>query len=78
MIGFYIFVNHGGELRPYYESTFVPDAEISTDPSFMLPVLSHGETYTIMPTTFGEGKVGSFVISILSEYEFAITKDKSS
>lgn len=77
MIGFYIFINHGTELRPFYESTFVPDSEISTDGSFTMPQLGHGETFTIMPTTFGEGKIGSFVISILAEYEFAITKDKS-
>jgi hypothetical protein len=39
--------------------------------------INHGESYTIMPTTFGESKVGSFVLSILSEFEFAITKDKT-
>lgn len=77
MIGFYIFINHGTELRPFYESTFVPDNELSTDASFTMPQLGHGETFTIMPTTFGEGKIGSFVISILAEYEFAITKEKS-
>jgi hypothetical protein len=77
MIGFYIFINHGTELRPFYESTFVPDNELSTETSFIMPQLGHGETYTIMPTTFGENKLGSFVISILSEYEFAISKDKT-
>ncbi|KAJ1442886.1 hypothetical protein B484DRAFT_441901 [Ochromonadaceae sp. CCMP2298] len=78
MIGFYIFVNHANELRPYYESNFVPDNEISSDPSFTLPALGHGESYSIMPATFGEGKVGSFVLSILSEYEFTVSKDKNS
>jgi hypothetical protein len=77
MIGFYVFINHGTELRGFYESTFVPDNELSTDPTFVMPQLNHGESYTIMPTTFGEGKVGSFVLSILSEFEFAITKDKT-
>jgi hypothetical protein len=77
MIGFYIFVNHGTEMRPFYESTFVPDGEVSTEATFTMPQLEHGETFTIMPTTFGEGKLGSFVLSILSEYEFALTKEKN-
>ena len=77
MIGFYIFINHGTEMRPYYESTFVPDGEVATELSFTMPQLEHGETFTIMPTTFGEGKLGSFVLSVLAEYEFSITKDKN-
>ena len=77
MIGFYIFVNHGTEMRPFYESTFVPDGEVSTDMSFVMPQLEQGETFTIMPTTFGDGKIGSFVLSIMAECEFAITKDKN-
>mmetsp|Transcript_2083 Transcript_2083/g.3669 ORF Transcript_2083/g.3669 Transcript_2083/m.3669 type:complete len:480 (-) Transcript_2083:295-1734(-) len=76
MIGFYIFVNHANELRPYYDSNFVPDNEISTEPTFTLPQLGHGESYTIMPTTFADGKLGPFVLSILSEFEFTITRDK--
>ena len=32
-----------------YESTFGPDIEISTDPSFTLNQLPQGEIYTIMP-----------------------------
>lgn len=77
MIGFYIFVNRGTEMRLFHESTFVPDAEVSTDATFTMPQLEHGETFTIMPATFGEGKLGSFVLSILSEYEFALTKEKN-
>lgn len=76
MIGFYIFVVRGTEQQQVYESTFVPDEEFSTDPSFSLPQLAHGETYMLMPATFGDGKVGAFVISILCEYEFHISKDK--
>jgi hypothetical protein len=76
MIGFYIFLTRGTEQIQMYESTFVPDEENSTDSSFSLPQLSHGETYTLMPTTFADGKHGAFVISILSEYEFHIAKEK--
>lgn len=76
MIGFYIFVTSSTESTQFYESTFLPDEEVSTDPSFTLPQLSLGQTYTIMPATFNEGKLGAFVISIISEYEFQISKDK--
>jgi len=76
MIGFYIFLLRGNDQTQIFESTFVPDDEMSTDPSFTLPQLGHGETYILMPTTFGEGKIGAFVLSILSEYEFHLSKDK--
>lgn len=76
MIGFYIFITRGTEMQQIYESTFSTDQELATDPSFTLPQLGHGEVYTIMPATFNENKHGAFVISILSEYEFTITKDK--
>eukprot|EP01038_Epipyxis_sp_PR26KG_P006934 gene6934-9488_t len=80
MIGFYIFVNNpsnNDELpSPIFESVFSPDQECSTEPSFALEQLNHNESYTIMPCTFGEGKVGSFVLSILSEFEFTINKEK--
>jgi hypothetical protein len=78
MIGFYIFLSHTGtsnEQMQVYESTFSPDEEVSTDASFTLPQLQHGEVYTIMPCTFNDGKSGSFVLSLLSEYEFHIKKD---
>lgn len=76
MIGFYVFLTRGTEQIQMFESTFVPDEENSTDSSFSLPQLSHGESYTLMPTTFADGKHGAFVISILSEYEFHIAKEK--
>lgn len=77
MIGFYIFINRHGELTQIFESTFVPDAELSTEPNFSLPQLSHGEVYTIMPTTFHDAKVGAFVLSIMSEFEFTVFKEKT-
>ena len=76
MIGFYIFHVKGTEQSQIFESTFLPDEEVSTDPTFTLPQLGHGESYLIMPTTFGDGKYGSFVLSILSECEFHLSKDK--
>jgi hypothetical protein len=76
MIGFYIFVTRGTEQNQIYESTFVPDEEFSTDGNFSLPFLAHhDESYTIMPTTFSEGKYGSFILTVLCEHEFHLTKD---
>lgn len=75
MIGFYIFLAQGTEQTLVYESTFSPDDEVSTEPSFTLRQLHHGEVYTIMPCTCHDGKIGAFVLSILSEYEFHIKKD---
>eukprot|EP01034_Spumella_vulgaris_P022861 gene22861-29038_t len=66
MLGFYIFINRNGDLQQIYEGTFVPDAELSTDPSFTLRQLSHGEVYTIMPATFSEGKIGVDLVDTLT------------
>jgi hypothetical protein len=76
MIGLYIFVQRGSEQHQFYESTFVPDEELATDPTFSLPLLPSGETYTIMPATYGESKIGPFVLSVICEYEFHLTKEK--
>jgi len=81
MIGFYIFIsnnnnNNNNELKPFYESLFIPEDEITTDVTFRLPQITHSESYIIMPTTYSEGKLGSYVLSVLSEYEFSITKEK--
>ena len=90
MIGFYLFVRrsaapaaagqkeaHGaGELIQVYESTFVPDDDVSTEDDFMLEQIAGDEEYVIMPTTFGDGKVGSFVVSISSDAEFSFTAEK--
>ena len=76
MIGFYIFITRGTEQNQIYESIFSPDDEFSTDSTFSLPALiHHDEHYTIMPTTFNDGKLGSFVMTILSENEFHLNKD---
>jgi hypothetical protein len=76
MIGFYIFIqNKLGDLSQVYESVFSVDNELSTDPTFVLEQLGHDEVYVIMPTTYAEGKLGSFVLSLLSEFEFSIQKD---
>lgn len=78
MIGFYIFIQRNNtELQQIYESLFVPGDEFSTDPSFTLTQLPVGEEYIIMPTTCSEGKIGSFVLSIMTEAEFKFHKDKS-
>ena len=76
MIGFYIFINRNGELEQIFESPFVPNEELSTEPSFGLEPLSSGEEYVIMPTTFSEKKLGSFVLSIMSDADFKFHKEK--
>jgi hypothetical protein len=75
MIGFYIFLQQGTEQSVVYESTFLPDEEVSTEQTFALPQLQQGEVYMIMPCTLNDAKLGAFVLSILSEYEFHIKKE---
>lgn len=70
MIGFYVLVSQYGETHKVFESVFSPDHELATDPSFTLERLPPDAKYIIMPTTFEEGKVGPFVISVMCEYEF--------
>lgn len=77
MIGFYLFIDQGGDHSLYYESPFLPDQEVSTETSFTLPQLGPGENYSIMPATYKEGKHGAFVLSILSECEFSFIKEKN-
>jgi hypothetical protein len=36
MVGFYLFTNRDGELYQVYESPFVPETELSTEPSFAI------------------------------------------
>lgn len=76
MIGFYIFsVSEGGETRQIYESTFVPAEEVCTESGFSLTSLSYDKSFIIMPTTFGEGKVGSFVLSVSADCDFTLAKE---
>ena len=81
MIGFYVFIcdkSDGGvgELRQVFESPFAPDDTIATDLDFTLEGLGPKEEYIIMPATFNEGKKGAFVLSVTSEYEYTIVKEK--
>ncbi len=76
MIGFYIFVSRNGELTQVFESTFVTSDEVSTDPSFALAPLFGEDEYVIMPTTYSENIMGAFVLSVISEHEFSIRKEK--
>lgn len=78
MIGFYIFVlNSAGDMVPYYETTFAPSIEISTEPDFSLQPLQLGDSYVIMPTTFQENKLGSFILSFIADCEYTVLKEKS-
>lgn len=84
MLGFYIFTHRPnpnapgglGELHLFYESPFVPAFEVITDSSFTLPPLENEEEYCIMPTTFAEAKIGSYVLSVLAECEFTLAHVK--
>jgi len=74
MIGFYIFIQKGDTSTQVFDSGFIPDDEVSTATSFTLEQLSSDSEYVIMPSTFLEGKVGSFVLSVIAEYEFQLSK----
>jgi len=74
MIGFYIFIQKGDSMTQVFDSGFLPDDEVSTASSFTLEQLDIESEYIIMPATFLEGKIGSFVLSIIAEYEFQISK----
>lgn len=76
MIGFYIFTQHGNELEQIYESIFVPNDELSTEVGFTLTPLPIGDEYVIMPATCGEGKIGSFVLTVMTEAEFKFQREK--
>lgn len=76
MIGFYIFISRGGELSQIYESTFVPTDQLSTEANFSLSPLFGEDEYVIMPTTYSENILGSFVLSVISDHEFTLRKEK--
>ena len=83
MIGFYIFVvsrsDSGEQLRQVYETDFAPTAEVCTEPGFELDyILNSNETYLIMPTTFEDGKMGSFVLTVSADCDFTLIKDAAS
>jgi hypothetical protein len=75
MIGFYIFIVKEHEQTKLFESIFVPDNELATEPTFTLEQLPSSERYAIVPTTMSEGKIGQYVLSVLSEHEFSMTKE---
>lgn len=75
MIGFYIFCIRRGDSSTFFESAFVPDREIATDDLFTLDVLGGpDDEYIIMPTTFNEGVIGQFVLSVIADCDFSLTK----
>jgi len=77
MLGLYVFVNRGGESSiQVFEAPFSPDDELSTPADFTLEQLGADEEYIIMPTTFAEGKIGAFVITLMADTEFSFSKEK--
>lgn len=77
MLGFYIFVQSNGELVPFFETTFVPSSEVSTDGDFALTPLPDNEYYVIMPATYMENKHGAFVLTVAATCDFSLSKEKS-
>jgi hypothetical protein len=92
MIGYYIYhvvradhsngpsSGNGGQeqIRQIYESSFVPTDELSTSDDFTLDYLTNpNEAYLIMPTTFAEGKQGSFVLTVSSDSDFTLNKEQT-
>lgn len=80
MVGFYVFVvtrsDSGEQLRQIYETDFAPTAEVCTEPGFELDyILNSHETYLIMPTTFEDGKMGSFVLTVSADCDFTLVKE---
>lgn len=75
MFGFYIFHQQDGDMKLIYETPFVLADEISTDSTFSLPILSkHQGEYIILPATYGENKIGSFILSVMTSVEFKLHK----
>ncbi|CAN0081797.1 unnamed protein product, partial [Phaeothamnion confervicola] len=79
-------VTHEG--RPWDESPFVPTHAVSTPAGFVLdgpPVGDEAgggggggrreEVYTIMPATLESGKLGPFLISVVSDADFSLKRD---
>lgn len=64
------------EMTQIYESIFNPDHEACTEETFVLGYLASDEEYIVQPTTFGDGKIGAFIISVSSDSEFSFTAEK--
>jgi hypothetical protein len=80
MLGFYVFVvtrsESGEQLRQVYETDFAPTAEVATEPGFQLDyIVNSNETYLIMPCTFEDGKMGSFVLTVSADCDFTLTRE---
>jgi len=76
MIGFYIFLNRGGELHTVYETAFVPTEDVSVGEEFSLEPHGDDELYTIMPTTYADNRYGSFILSVATnDCDFMLSKE---
>lgn len=76
MIGFYISSNKDFNPSGFNSSVdFVPMDEVSTEPNFALT--QSEEAYYIMPTTFEPNKFGPFFLTVSSESQFLLVKNKT-
>ena len=73
---YYCIVDAPMDLNLIHESPHVPANENMTDTNFTLPPLDPEEEFVIMPTTFAEGKVGSFILSVIADCEFTLAHMK--
>lgn len=78
MIGLYIFKTNSksGETTQIYDTGFVPTEEVATESLLQLGTLEADEVYTVIPTTYTEGKHGSFILTVMCEREFTIRQEK--
>lgn len=86
MMGFYLMVGakpsreeNGAimyEGKPWTESAFVPMHSVSTPRNFYLEPLPDEEVYTIMPAIFEPKHEGSFMLSVSTDVEFQLKRDR--
>jgi len=86
MMGFYLMAGakpnreEGGAImyegKPWTESSFVPMNTVSTPKDFYLEPLPDEEVYTIMPAIFEPQHRGPFMLSVTTDVEFQLKRDR--
>jgi hypothetical protein len=85
MMGFYLMVgskpnrdtgNIMHDSRPWNESAFVPMHSVSTPQNFYLEPLMDEEVYCIMPAIFEPKHTGPFMLSVTTDVDFQLKKDR--
>jgi len=86
MMGFYLMVGakpnreENGSImyegKPWTESSFVPMNSVATPKNFYLEPLPDEEVYTIMPAIFEPKHEGPFMLSVTTDVEFQLKRDR--